>query len=175
MPLLGCFGRLGWERLGAGPGMFGDVEEDAFGAVKLYLEAAGARGVRLVHVVLAAEALQLPARLLDILDQHAEMMQPGVVHIPDELVGLEPQDRQIDRAVAQMVAIGERSVVRADDLEVKRLYIEIGHRVRILGGDGDVAQFGHYSLLRGCGYSAASLTSAGSGSAPAQPCSAMSK
>src|SRR5207245_72584 len=92
-------------------------------------------------------------------------------HAAADLVGLEAQDRQVDRAVAQMMAIGERPVIRAHDLEVERLAIEIGHRVRVLGGDGDVAQLGHGSPLP---YSAACLTGAGSGSAPAQPCSAMS-
>ena len=39
------------------------------------------------------------------------MVQAGIVEALAELVGLEPQDRQIDRAVAQMVAIGERPVI----------------------------------------------------------------
>src|SRR6266403_2161905 len=99
------------------------------------------------------------------------MVQPGVVHAPAELVGFEAQDGKVDRAVAQMMAVRERAVVRADDLEVERLDIEIGHRVGVLGGDGDVAQLCHD---RGSPYSAASLTGTGSASAPAQPCSAMS-
>ena len=102
------------------------------------------------------------------------MVQPGVVHAPADLVGLEAQDRQIDRAVAQVVAIGERPVVRADDLEVERLDIEIGHRVGVFRGDGEVAKLGHFDLRLLVGYSAASLSGAGNGSAPAQPCSAMS-
>ena len=73
-------------------------------------------------------------------------MQPGIVETSTDLVGLEPQDRQIDRSVAQVVAIGERPVVRADDLEVKRLNIEIGHRVGIFRGDGDVTKLGHFDL-----------------------------
>src|SRR5207302_7333116 len=76
------------ERLAAGPGMLSDIEQHALGAVQLDLEAAGALRVRLVHVVLAAERLDLRRRRLDILDQDAEMVQPGVVHALADLVGL---------------------------------------------------------------------------------------
>src|SRR4029077_5094047 len=80
------------------------------------------------------------------------MVQAGVIQALAELVGLEPQDRQVDRAVAQMVAIGERPIVRADDLEVESLYIEVGHRVRILRGDGNVTKLGHSDLQLFCSF-----------------------
>jgi hypothetical protein len=121
--------------------------------------------------VLAAERLGHFRRIVDILDEDAEMMEPGVIHAAADLVGLEAQDGEVDRAVAQMMAVGERAVVRANDLEIERLDVEIGHRVGVLGGDGDVAQFCHGA---GSPYSAACLTGVGSASAPAQPCSAMS-
>ena len=131
------------ERLGAGPGMLGNIEQDAFGAIKLDLEAADPLGVgsgpcnacrRGSRAFSRPSRHPRPARRND-----AARYSP----CPSELVGLEPQDRQIDRAVAQMVAISQRAVVRAHDLEVKRLYIEIRHRVGVFRGDGDVAQFGH--------------------------------
>ena len=99
------------------------------------------------------------------------MVQPGIVHALADLVGLEAQHGEIDRAVAQMMAVGERTVTGAHHLEIERLAIEIGHRVRVLGGDRDVAQLGH---ARASPIPAACFTGAGSGSAPAQPCSAMS-
>src|SRR5262249_40023932 len=101
------------------------------------------------------------------------MVQPGVVEALADLVGLEPQYRQVDGAVAQVIAISERAVGLADLLEIERLFIEFGHRVRVLCGDRDVTELRHSRLL--VSYSAASLTWAGSGSLPAQGCSAMSK
>src|SRR5512133_2755945 len=55
------------QRLGAGPRMLGDVEQDALGAVELDLEAADPLRIGLVHVVLAAERLDLLGGLVDIL------------------------------------------------------------------------------------------------------------
>src|SRR5437016_10801505 len=124
--------------------MLGDVEKDALGAIKLYLETTDPVAV-LVHVMLAAETLEPLCGFVDILDEDAEMVQAGVVETLAELVGLEPQDRQVDRAVAQVMAIGEGPVIRADDLEVKRFYIELGHRVGILCSDGNVTKLGHFS------------------------------
>jgi hypothetical protein len=58
--------------------------------------------------MLAAETFELLCGFLDILDQDAEMVQAGVIQAFAELVGLEPQDRQVDRTVAQMVAVSQR-------------------------------------------------------------------
>src|SRR4029079_7207708 len=106
-----------------------------------------------------------------VLDQDAEMVQPGVVHAAADLVGLEAQQREVDRAVAQVMAIGERPVIRAHQLEVERLHVEIRHRVGVLARNGEVAKLCHDLCPA---YSAACLTGSGSASAPAQPCSAMS-
>src|SRR5947209_2522869 len=150
--------------------MLGDVEQDAFGAVELDIEAANPLRDGLVHVVLAAERLELLRGLVDILDQDAEMVQPGVIHALADLLGLEAKNRKSDSAFADVMAVGDRTVAAAHHLEVEDLDIAIGHRVRVFAGDGDVAQLGH-----GCPpYSAAALVGTGSGSAPAQPCSAMS-
>src|SRR6267378_2205911 len=78
MALLGRLGPFDRERLGASPGMLGDVEEHAFGAVELDFEPARSFAV-VVHVVLAAQALDLLRDLLDVIDQDAEMVQSRVV------------------------------------------------------------------------------------------------
>jgi hypothetical protein len=96
--LIGGFRFLGRKRLGAGPGMFGDVEEHAFRAIELDLEAAG-EIVRPLHVMLAAERLELSGGSLDVLDEDAEMVQPGIIEALADLIGLEFEDRQIDRPV----------------------------------------------------------------------------
>jgi predicted ATP-grasp superfamily ATP-dependent carboligase len=69
--------------------MLGDIEEDAFWAIELDLEAPDPVAA-LVHVMLAAQALELLCDLLDVLDENAEMMQAGIVEALAELVGLEP-------------------------------------------------------------------------------------
>src|SRR5690349_22552749 len=84
--------RLG-QRRSAAPAMLGDVEQDAFGAVEFLLEIPGLMALlTLVDVVLGAEALELFREFLDILDQHAEMVDAAVIDALAELVGLELQD-----------------------------------------------------------------------------------
>src|SRR5204863_4081658 len=88
--LVSLIGRFGFrQRLGAGPGVFGDVEKHAFGAVQLDLEPAGAVA-GLVHVMLAAQRLDLLREFLDVVDEDAEMVQAGIVETFADLVGLEP-------------------------------------------------------------------------------------
>jgi hypothetical protein len=71
------------------------------------------------------------------------MVQAGIVETLADLVGLEPQDRQIDRPVAQVIAVSERPVALADLFEIEGFLIELGHRIGVLGGNGDVTQLGH--------------------------------
>src|SRR5437764_13029709 len=81
----GGFGRHG-ERLGAGPAMLGDVEQHAFRPKEFLLEIAGLVSVlALVDVVLGAEALELLREFVDILDQHAEMVDAAEIHALSEL------------------------------------------------------------------------------------------
>src|SRR5436853_7478051 len=81
----GGFGRHG-QRLGAGPAMLGDVEQDAFRPEEFLLEIAGLMSVRpLIDVVARAEALELLRELVDIFDQHAEMMDAADLHALAEL------------------------------------------------------------------------------------------
>ncbi len=71
------------------------------------------------------------------------MVQPGVIHPLADLVALEAQDREVDGAVADVVAVSQRPVIAAHELEIERLAVEIGHRVGVFAGDGEVAQLGH--------------------------------
>ena len=75
------------------------------------------------------------------------MVQAGIVETLADLVGLEPQYRQVDRPIAQVIAVSERPVGLADLREIERPLVEFGHRIGVFGGNGDVAQFSHvYSL-----------------------------
>ena len=128
--------------------MLGDVEQDVFGAVEFLFEIPGLVALlALVDVVLGAEAFELLREFLDILDQHAEMMDAAEIHPLAELVALELEDRHVERAVGQEHAVGEHAVRAADLDKVEGLFVERGHRLRVLGGDRDVAQLGHVPLL----------------------------
>src|SRR6266849_4802281 len=136
------------ERLGAGPAMLGDVEQDALGPIELLFEITGLiAAMPLVDVVLGAEAIEPLRKFVDILDQDAEMMDAAEIHALAELVGLEFEDRHVERAVGKEHAIGEHAVGPADLDEIERLFVELGHRFRVLGGDCDVAELGHQGLL----------------------------
>src|SRR6516165_8844996 len=71
------------------------------------------------------------------------MVDAAKIHPLAELVGLEFEDRHVERAVAQEHAIGEHTVRPAHLYKIKSLLIEFGHRIWIFDGDGDVAQLGH--------------------------------
>src|SRR6266567_4836141 len=136
------------ERLGAGPAMLGDVEQDTLGPVELLLEIAGLlAAMPLVDVVLGAEAIEPLREFVDILDQDAEMMNAAEIHALTELVGLEFEDRHVERAVGEEHAVGEHPVGPPDLDEIECLFVEFGHRYRVLGGDRDVAELGHQGLL----------------------------
>ena len=79
--------------------MLGNVEQDAFRSVKLDFKPAGAVA-GLIHVMRAAQRLDLLRELLDVLDKDAEMVQTRVVEALADLVCLKPQNREIDRPVA---------------------------------------------------------------------------
>src|SRR5216683_2939421 len=97
----GFFDRLG-QGLGAGPAMLGDVEQDALGPIELLLEIAGLlAAMPLVDVVLGAEAIEPLGEFVDILDEDPEMVDPAEIHALAELVGLEFEDRHVERAVGE--------------------------------------------------------------------------
>src|SRR5579884_2845290 len=136
------------ERFGAGPAVFRDVEQYVLRPVELLLEIARLVAVlALVDVMLGAEAFEFPGELLDVLDQHPEVMDAAEIHALAELVGLELQDRHVEGAVGQKDAVGEMPVRPADLLEIERLLVELGHRLRVFGGDRDVTELGHDGLL----------------------------
>src|SRR5437763_12739800 len=91
--LRGLFDLYG-ERLGAGPGVLGDVEQDALGPVEFLFEIAGLRiHLVAVEVMFGAEALKPLRELVDVLDQHAKMVNAAVVETLAELIGFEFEDR----------------------------------------------------------------------------------
>ena len=73
--LLSRFCLFDRQRFGAGPGVFGDVEEHAFGTVKLDLKPAGAVA-GLVHVMRAAQRFDFLGELLDVVDEDAKWCKP---------------------------------------------------------------------------------------------------
>src|SRR6266851_830008 len=148
MGLLGRLGSFDRQRLGAGPGMLGNIEEDAFRAVEFLFEISGVRLLLIaVAVVLRAKTLELLREFGDVLDQHAKMMDAAVVETLAELVGLEFEDRHVEGAVAEEHAVREHPVRPTDLLEVERLLVEFSHLLRVFRGNGDVTQLGHANLL----------------------------
>src|SRR5215831_1652639 len=136
------------ERLGAGPGVFGNVEQYALGTVEFLLEIPRLRvDLVAVDVMFGAEAFEPLGKFVDVPDQHAEMVNAAVVEALAQLVGLEFEDRHVERAVTQEDAVGEHTVRPSDLLEVECLLVEIGHLLRVLRGNGDVTQLGHRNLL----------------------------
>ncbi len=102
----------------------------------------------LVDVVLGAEAVEPLGKSVDVLDQDPEMMDAAEIHaLAEGLVGLEFDDRHVERAVGQEHTVGEHAVRSAHLHEIERLFIELGHRLRVFGGDRDVAELGHQGLL----------------------------
>ena len=71
------------------------------------------------------------------------MVDAAKIHSFAELVGLEFEDRHVERAVAQEHAIGEHAVRPAHLHEIEGFLVEFGHRLWIFGGDGDMAQLWH--------------------------------
>src|SRR6059058_3854746 len=94
---------------GAHPGMTGDVEHGAVRSLELDLEEAFAVALLLAHEAFGAERLQMLGGLLRIVDQDAEVMHAGVIHPLADLVGLELQHRDVERAVAEEIALGQRT------------------------------------------------------------------
>src|SRR5437660_1483174 len=81
----------GVERGAAAPGMIGDVEGHLVGSVKLGLVEALVT-FRPPREALGAELLKLVSGALDVLDQHAEMMDAAEIE-PEPLVQAEVQHR----------------------------------------------------------------------------------
>ena len=128
--------------------MLGDVEQNPLRPVEFLLEIPGLMALlALVDVVLGPEALELLREFVDIFDQHAEMVEAAEVHALAELIALKFEDRHVERAVGQEHAVGEHAVGPADFDEIEGFLVELGHRLRVLGGDRDVAELRHVSFL----------------------------
>src|SRR5713226_9899563 len=93
-------------RLAAHPRMLGDVEHGAVGTAELDLEESLAVALVLSHEAFGSERFQELGGLFGIIDQDAEMMHAGEVHTLADLVGLELQHRDVERAVAQEISGG---------------------------------------------------------------------
>src|SRR5665213_1217671 len=136
---------LAFEPLGAHPRMAGDVEHGAVRALELDLEEAFAVTLFLAHEAFGAERLQMLGGLFRVVDQDPEVVHPGVVHALADLVGLELEDGNVERAVAQEIALRQRTgrAGLADLLEAERLLVELRRRLRVVGGNRDMSQLGH--------------------------------
>src|SRR5262249_13161171 len=84
--------------------MVGDVEHDPVRSVKLgFVEGLHVR--RPPRETLGAELFELVGLSIDVIDQHAEMMDTAEVEARS-LIPAEPQDRETDGAVAEEDTIG---------------------------------------------------------------------
>src|SRR5262245_4885065 len=128
--------------------MLGDVEDGTVGPAEFHLEEAFRRFLRGAEEVFGAERLELLGSLGGIIDQHAEMMHAGEVHAFAELVGLELEDRDAERSVAEEVSLRKRAVRPrlADLLEAEGLLVELRRRFGIVGGNRNVPKLLHDRL-----------------------------
>src|SRR5262245_13009912 len=87
--------------------------------------------------------------LLRVVDQHAEMVHAGVIHALADLVGLEFEHGDVERAVAEEISGGKRALRAglADLLEAERLFVELRSGLGVVGRDRDMAKLGHETIL----------------------------
>src|SRR5262249_21955391 len=131
------------------PRVVGDVEHHLVGPVEFGLVEA-LLAVRPAREAFCPELLELVDHLVDVLDQHAEVMNAAEVE-PRALVPAEPQDRHVERAVAQKNTVGLARLARLEPahlLELERLLVELGGGERILRRDRDVPKLCHAVLLQ---------------------------
>src|SRR2546426_1863143 len=138
---------------GADPARLRDVDRHSVGAAVLHLDVgipmagvADAKG--LVDVVTGRRTggLQPLGDRLQAFDLKADMMDAAPVLAALDAchrIVLEVEDRQIEVAVAQVVAPGVRAVDLRDLLHAEHLDVELGRLVHILGREGDVLDLRH--------------------------------
>ena len=135
---------LALKRRTAAPGMIGDVEDHLVRTVELGL-VEPLVPLRPLGETCGAELLDLAGHLVDILDQHAEMVDAAEVE-PRTLVPAEMQHRQTQGAVAEEHAVGFFRIVAlldpADLGEIERLLVELRCGKRIFRGERDVTKLG---------------------------------
>src|SRR5256884_4698709 len=138
---------------GADPARLRDVEDDPIRAAVLHLDVAAMAAAlshpeRLVDVVAERRAglCQLLGNGLEALDLEADVVDATVALAtldPGHLVVLEVEDRQVEVAVAQVVARGTRAVDPGDLLHAEHLDVELRGLLHVLGRDGDVLDLRH--------------------------------
>src|SRR6266850_4128519 len=135
--------------LRTGPAVCGDVEDDAVEVGVLHLVAV--RIVRIAHDPGRADVARDLALLDHVIDPEADVVDADKVHAGAlrSLVALEVEDGEVDHAVSQEHALGQRAVELRDFLQAHSLLVEFGGLPRVLDAEGDVtdAAFG----LRGHG------------------------
>ena len=93
-----------------------------------------------------AGGLELFGNLLQALDLKADVVDAAVglaVLRAGYLVVLEVEDRQVDVAVAEVVALGVGGVKFGDFAQAENFGVEPGGGVGVLGGNGDMLNLGH--------------------------------
>src|SRR5215469_3707369 len=113
--------------------MLRDVEHHAVGSAELGLEEHILEALGPAHETVGAERFEFLDPVFEIIgDLDAEMMQADIVEAAAELVDiLELEDRQVERAVAQIDAVGDLfrivALLGARDLaEAEALLVELG-------------------------------------------------
>src|SRR5262245_24316003 len=138
---------------GPDPAGLGHVDGDAIRRGVLHLDVAGPVTIlpdaeRLVDVVarLGPGVLKPLRDRLEALDLEADVMDAApartALHSGDRVV-LEVEDRQVEVAVAQVVAPGARAVDLRDLLHAEHVDVELRGLVHVLGREGDVLDLRH--------------------------------
>src|SRR3989454_7613145 len=138
---------------GADPAGLRDVDRDSVGATVLHLDvgipmAGVADAEGLVDVVTGRRTggLQPLGDRFQAFHLKADVMDAAPVLAAldaSHRVVLEVEDRQIEVAVAQIVAPGARTVDLRDFLHAEHLDVELGRLVHVLGREGDVLDLRH--------------------------------
>ena len=118
--------------------MRGDVEDDAVEVGVLHLVAV--RVVRIAHDPGGAGVAHDLALLDHVIDPEADVVDADIVLAGAlrGLVALEVQDGEVDHAVGQEHALGQRAVELGDFLQADGLLVEFGGLPRILDAQRDV-------------------------------------
>src|SRR5881392_2702527 len=138
---------------GADPARLRDVENDPVRPAVLHLDVASVSRAlpdpeRLVDIVAARRAglCHLFRHGVQALNLEADVVDATVALAtldPGHLVVLEVEDRQVEVAVAQVVARGTRAVDPGDLLHAEHLDVELRGLLHVLGRDGDVLDLRH--------------------------------
>src|SRR5712692_1980617 len=131
------------ETRGADPARLRDVDHDPVGAVVLHFDVAArpatvadAEGLVDVGTGLRPGRGQPLGDRFQALDLEPDVVDaaPALATLdPGHRVALEVQDRQVEVAVAEVVALGSRPVELGDLFHAEHVHVELGGRVHVLG------------------------------------------